>query len=155
MSYSVRARDAYSTVVTALTGMAGAGALTACGLLAGVAAREHAHAQQARQDREAARQAAQQAAYLRWQQQRAAWLRAQKPKVVTVWRRHHTRTVVDTRVVQAAASTVGPGSAVTRSAPASAPAAAPQPTRRVTHVSHAAPPPPPPPPPAPAPTSGS
>jgi hypothetical protein len=112
MTYDARHRDAWRRALAGLTGVTTVGALTACGWLAGVAARDHAADTQRK---ETARQAAQRRAQDEWARRQAAWLaeQARHPQVRTVWKKRPTVTVVDTRVVRA--GSVGPGGTLSSS----------------------------------------
>lgn len=170
MTYDAQTRDAYRRALAGLTALSTIGALTACGWLAGVAARDHASQQQAK---DSVRLAAQQQARAEWQRSQDAWLAAQpkEQRVRTVWKKRREVTLVETRLVRAAAvgtggtltsgSTSGSGttSGTTSGTVSSGSAGGPVRTSGGTNsgsVSHSAPAPAPPkPPPAPAPSSGS
>lgn len=171
MTYSARTRDRYRHALSMLTGLTTAGVLTACGWLAGTAARDF-HAEQEAKD--AARQEADRVTQADWQQKQAAWRAAQPREVRTVWKRRPVTTVVETRTVFAASTTIGAGGSVSSGSSSGSSGSGssgsagsgssgssgsgssgsgssgggsnPQPS---------APKPPPPPPPAPAPSSGS
>jgi hypothetical protein len=132
-----------------LTGVAGAGSLTAVGLFAGLAGHQYAQ-QQAREDRAHAKaEAADARAKARYDAALESWrLRAERAQ--TVFRQRPSRTVVHTRYTQAAPSvTLGGGTITSHSAP--------QPAAPPSSGNHPAPPPPAPPAPnpPPAPSSGS
>lgn len=113
MTYTARTRDGYRRALASVTGLTTVGALTACGWLAGAAARDHSADQSSK---DAARQQTQRQALAEWQRQQAAWLAAQpapRPRVRAVWKKRPEVTVVDTRVVRIAS--VGTGGSLSNS----------------------------------------
>jgi uncharacterized membrane protein YgcG len=154
MTYTARTRDGYRRALAAVTGLTTVGALTACGWLAGAAARDHTADQSSKN---AARQQAQRQALAEWQRQQASWRAAQaapRTRVRAVWKKRPEVTVVDTRVVRIGSIGTGgslsnSGSGQTYSGSSNSGSGGGGGGR--PPVSHPAPPPPP----RPAPTSGS
>lgn len=113
MTYTARTRDGYRRALAAVTGLTTVGALTACGWLAGAAARDHSADQSSK---DAARQQTQRQALAEWQRQRAAWRAAQaapRSRVRAVWKKRPEVTVVDTRVVRI--GSIGTGGSLSNS----------------------------------------
>lgn len=148
MSYSSRTRDRYRLAVTAVTGVAAAGVLTATGWLAGAAASDYSAdlaKGQAKQDAVAAKAAKAQARY----EAKVARQQTRALQPATALHKHPTRTRVTTQYVTGTPVTQSVGGGGTVSTPSGS---SPQPA---APAGHSAPPPPPPPPPPPAPSSGS
>ena len=150
MSYDRRTRDRFRVVVAGVTGGVGVAALTATGLLMGLASRDLADQQAEQQATQQAKQQAKPGQVPHARKQRAAERRAvreprlrQRPQV--------TRTTV--RYVTGDSNAVGSGGAVTSSPAAPAAQSAAQPAARP--AAQPAPAPAPAPEPAPAPSSGS
>lgn len=149
MSYSSRSRDRYRLAVTAVTGIAAAGVLSATGWLAGAAASNYNAEQakgQAEQDAVAAKAAKAQARY----EAKVARQQTRALQPATALHERPARTRVTTRYVTGAATTQSVGGGGTVSTPSGS---SPQPAAPAGHSAPQAPPPPPPPPPAPS--SGS
>lgn len=168
MTYDASSRDAYRSALVALTSLSTVGAITACGWLAGVAARDHASQEQVK---ESARAVAQQQTQAEWQRAQDAWLAGQpkEQRVRTIWKKRREVTRVETRLVRS--PVIGTGGSLRSSSgsvsgtasvtPSSGGGNAAGPVRASGGTSggsgsHSAPASAPPkPPPAPAPSSGS
>ena len=139
MSYDRRTRDRFRLVVTGVTGGVGVAALTATGLLMGLASREYADQQADQQGQQATKPAP------------ATQAKARKARAVKLRQRPHVTRVTTRYVTEGSSNPVGSGGSVSSSGPGPAPAA--QPAAQPAPAP--APAPAPEPAPAPAPSSGS
>ena len=164
MSYSPTTRDRYRLAVAAVSGLATIGALSATGVIAGVAAQDY----RSEQAQKASAKRADQLAYKRAKQERAALIKANKQYYAQLAAQaEHPRIVVRDRplvthvttkyLYSGGSGSVGSGGSVSSGGytGGSTSSGGGSSSGGSSSGGTTAPPPPPPPPPPPAPSSGS